>query len=272
MLLQSDVVVDGRHLEVRVFEPPAALDRAAPRDPPIVLLHEGLGSIALWKSFPDRLAEWTGRRVVAYSRYGHGRSDPLEERRDPDYMHHEGEIVLPELLARLELERPILFGHSDGASIALMYAGTRPDAVSALVLEAPHVFVEEHTIASIEAAAAAYRETDLPRRLERYHNDVDRTFWGWNDIWLDPRFRAWNIEPYLAAVRCPVLLVQGDEDEYGTAAQLEAISAQIPATQIVTFARCAHAPHRDRQQDTLEATARFLRNVTSIAARIESPS
>ncbi len=258
---QTDVVVDGRRLEVRVVEPTPGQERAAPLEPSIVLLHEGLGSVALWKSFPDRLSDRTGRRVYAYSRFGYGRSDVLEERRELGYMHREGEIVLPELLSRLGIARPILFGHSDGASIALIYAGAHPHAVSALVLEAPHVFVEECTVTSIQAAAVAFRETELPKRLARYHTDAERTFWGWNDIWLDPRFRAWNIEPYLAAVRCPVLLIQGEDDEYGTAAQLQAISTQIPATEIVTFDHCAHSPHRDQEQATLEATASFLRNV-----------
>ena len=260
MLLQRDVVAGGHRLEVAVVESPVAIE------PPIVLLHEGLGSVAAWKSFPARLAERTRRRVIVYSRYGYGNSDVLAAKRDPDYMHHEGEAVLPELLARLDLRTPILFGHSDGASIALVCAGAHPELVSALVLEAPHVFVEDVTIASIESAAQAYRTTALPQRLARYHADAEQTFWGWNDIWLDPRFRAWNIEPYLARVRCPVLVIQGDDDEYGTGAQLEAISAQIPDARIVKLAHCRHAPHRDRELETLEAAAHFLDASTSIAS------
>lgn len=252
-MLERDVRVAGRRLETIVHEP------ATPaREPAIVLLHEGLGSVALWKAFPARLAERSGRRVVVYSRYGYGRSDVLVEKRDPAYMHREGEVVLPALIAELGLHRPILFGHSDGASIALLCAGARPDLVSALVLEAPHVFVEDRTIASIAAAREAYRATDLPEKLRRYHVDVDRTFWGWNDIWLDPAFRAWNIEAALPRVRCPVLVVQGDDDEYGTRAQYEAIERAIVRTEIVALANCAHSPHRDREAETLAATVRFL--------------
>lgn len=260
MLLQREVVAGGHQLEIAVVEPPAAIE------PAIVLLHEGLGSVAAWKTFPERLAERTRRRVVVYSRYGYGNSDVLAAKRDPDYMHREGEVVLPELIAQLELRNPILFGHSDGASIALVCAGAHPELISALVLEAPHVFVEALSVASIAAAAEAYRTTDLPRRLARYHADANRTFWGWNDIWLDPRFRAWNIESHLASVRCPVLVIQGDDDEYGTAAQLDAISARIPDARIVRLAHCAHAPHRDRERETLDAAAHFLDPATFIVA------
>lgn len=253
MSLERDVVVAGRRLETVIHTPPSTA-----AEPDIVLLHEGLGSVALWKSFPLRLAERSGRRIVAYSRYGYGRSDVLGERRDPAYMHHEGEAALPDFIAALGLRRPILFGHSDGASIALVCAAARPELVSALVLEAPHVFVEDVTIASIAAAGRAYRETDLPRKLSRYHTDVDATFWGWNDIWLDPAFRAWNIESCLAQIRCPVLVVQGDDDEYGTHAQGAAIARAIANTEIVRFAACAHSPHRDRERETLDATVNFL--------------
>ena len=131
-------------------------------------------------------------------------------------MHHEGEVVLPELLDKLGIRQPILLGHSDGASISIIFAGKYPDAVRGLILEAPHVFVEDLTIASIEQAKVAYKTTDLPGRLERYHANVDATFWGWNDIWLDPNFRSWNIEEYLPAIRCPILCIQGKDDEYGT--------------------------------------------------------
>jgi pimeloyl-ACP methyl ester carboxylesterase len=261
---QRSVAVDGKHLELFTFEPPPGGDAAL--EPPILLLHEGLGSAGLWKSFPSLLAERTGRRVIAYSRYGYGRSDVLAEAREPDYMHHEGERVVPELLARLELPRVVLLGHSDGASIALVCAGTHPGLVAALVLEAPHVFVEDRSVAAIEAAAVAYRETDLRHKLARHHDDVDRTFWGWNDVWLDPRFRAWNIESYLPGVRCPTLSIQGDADEYGTLAQLDAISARIRDTQTVVLPGCGHSPHRDRQAETLNATAEFLSALRATAS------
>jgi pimeloyl-ACP methyl ester carboxylesterase len=165
---------------------------AATTGPVIVLLHEGLGSVAIWKDFPDRLAEATNLRVFAYSRQGYGQSDPITGPREPDYMHVEAEAVLPAVLAAAGIDRPILFGHSDGASIALIYAATHP--VTALVLEAPHVFVEPLTVESIAKAKTIYETTDLGAKLGRYHRDADQVFWGWNAIWLDPRFLAWNIE------------------------------------------------------------------------------
>ena len=225
------------------------------------MLHEGLGSVALWKTFPEQLARRTGARVIAYSRYGYGDSEVLCGKRDVDYMHHEGEVVLPALLGQLEIERPILFGHSDGASIALIYAGVHPQAVAGLVLEAPHVFVEEHSIRGIAAAAAAFRNTDLAAKLGRYHRDVDRTFWGWNEIWLDPRFRAWNIASYAARVTAPVLVLQGYEDEYGTPTQPRTIAGLVPDATTVMLENCGHSPHRDCPQTTLDATADFVTRV-----------
>jgi pimeloyl-ACP methyl ester carboxylesterase len=257
-LQSAEVRVDGKLLEVATFEP-----ARAPLNPPIVLLHEGLGSVAMWKAFPERLAERTARRVVAYSRYGYGNSDVLGEPREPGYMHHEARVVLPELLSVLEIRAPVLFGHSDGASIALLFAGMFPSAVSALVLEAPHVFVEDHSIAGISGAARAFRETDLERKLARYHRDAQKTFAGWNDVWLDPRFRAWNIEEFLPMIRCPVLALQGLADDYGTPAQLHAISAAVPQAAVAFFEDCGHAPHRDRPEETLDATARFLAGLGS---------
>jgi pimeloyl-ACP methyl ester carboxylesterase len=254
----AEVRVDGKRLEVATFEP-----ATAPLEQPIVVLHEGLGSVAMWKTFPQLLAERTARRVVAYSRYGYGDSDELGEPREPGYMHHEARVVLPELLSALEISAPILFGHSDGASIALLYAGMFPSAATALVLEAPHVFVEDHSIAGISAAARAFRETGLAGKLARYHRDVQKTFAGWNDVWLDPRFRAWNIEEFLPRIRCPVLALQGLEDDYGTAAQLYAIAAAVPQATVAFFEDCGHAPHRDRPEQTLDATALFLARLGS---------
>ena len=222
------------------------------------MLHEGLGSIALWKDFPELLAARTGCSVLLYSRYGHGHSDRLMEKRPVTFMHREGEVVLPELLEKLQIERPILLGHSDGGSIAIIFAGKHPDAVRGLILEAPHVFVEDLSVASIAQAKVNYQMTDLPQKLARHHAHVDATFWGWNDIWLDPDFRSWNIEEYLAAIRCPVLCIQGEEDEYGTIAQVEAIKAQVPQTEIVMLPNCKHSPHRDRAEETLERMAEFV--------------
>lgn len=247
--------IAGKRIETQVLPPPV------PGAPTIVLLHEGLGSIAQWKDWPQKLAARTRCGVLVYSRYGHGWSDRLNEKRPVEYMHHEGEIVLPALLDELGIETPVLFGHSDGASIALIYAGTHPDGPRALILEAPHVFVEDLTVESIAKARDAYRATDLGQKLARYHADADATFWGWNDIWLDPRFRSWNIESYLPAIRCPILLVQGEDDEYGTTDQLAAIAARVPNTTIALLPECGHAPHRDRPDAVLDQTATFLRKL-----------
>ena len=225
--------------------------------PAIVMLHEGLGSVALWKDLPQKIAERTGHDVVVYSRFGHGRSEPLDAARDVGYMHHEGERVLPVLLAELLLSRPILLGHSDGASIALIFAGNHPDAVTALILEAPHVFVEDSAVESIAKTKAAFQTSDLGTKLARYHDDAAGTFRGWNDIWLAPEFRAWNIESYLSAIDVPILLMQGRDDEYGTVAQLEAIAARTDA-RIVLMDRCGHSPHRDQADATLDAIATFV--------------
>jgi len=252
-LLQNyrEVVVDGKRLETLLLSPAAnALV--------IVMLHEGLGSVALWKDFPEQLARATGCRVLVYSRYGHGKSERLAEKRSADFMHHEAKVVLPELLRQFEIERPILLGHSDGASIALIYAGTWHQQVRALILEAPHVFVEDFGIRSTAAIRKLYESSDLPQKLARYHDHVDEIFRGWNDIWLDPQFRDWNIEEYLAAISCPTLVIQGEDDEYGTLAQVEAIQRRAPATQTLILPHCGHSPHRDQPSLTLDAISKFV--------------
>jgi pimeloyl-ACP methyl ester carboxylesterase len=254
-LQRGEVVVDRRRLETLRIEP------ERPRRPTIVMLHEGLGSVAMWKEFPQRLAARTGCGILAYSRYGHGGSDRLTEKRAVEFMQHEGEVVLPELLHKLSIVHPILLGHSDGGSIALIFAGKYPEIPLALVLEAPHVFVEELSVASIANAKVAYRTTDLRRKLARYHEHVDETFWGWNDIWLNPQFRAWNIESYLPAIQCPILCLQGEQDEYGTSAQLRAIQERVRGTEILLLPHCKHSPHRDQPEATLARMAEFVREV-----------
>ena len=253
--IAREVLVDGKRLETVGYAGDAAR-------PAIVLLHEGLGSLSLWRDFPALLCARTGCSVVTYSRYGYGRSDVLRERREPDYMHHEGELVLPALLAALELERPILFGHSDGASIALIAAGAHPEAARALVLEAPHLFVEELSLRSIAAAKAAFASTDLPAKLGRHHADPAATFSGWNDAWLDPRFRDWNIEAYAERLRCPVLAIQGEGDEYGTAEQLAALVRLAPQTEVLLVPDTGHSPHRDAPEQVLARVAAFVLGVT----------
>jgi pimeloyl-ACP methyl ester carboxylesterase len=250
-LSSSRYLIDGHWLEA------ARIEARDPNLPTIVMLHEGLGSVAHWKDFPSRLADETGAGVFLYSRYGHGGSDVLEAARSISYMHHEAQVVLPEILQKAGIERPLLLGHSDGASIAILYAGTFPESPAGLILEAPHVFVEDITVSSIAQARVLYNETDLPQRLGRYHANVDALFWGWNNIWLDPRFRDWNIESYLDSIRCPVLVIQGAEDEYGTTKQIEAIQRRIPSASAVKLENCRHAPHRDRCDATLAAISSF---------------
>ena len=227
--------------------------------PTLVFLHEGLGSVALWRDFPAKLAARTGAPALVYSRRGYGQSDRLAAPRAVGYMHDEALVVLPALLSELGIAEPILIGHSDGASIALIHAGSGRWPVRALILEAPHVFVEDVTVASIEQARIAFRTTDLGKRLARYHGDADHAFWGWNDIWLDPAFRSWNIEDCLPGVHCPVLAIQGADDEYGTLAQLDAIERGVsgPFDRLV-LASCKHSPHRDQEAATLDAMARFI--------------
>ncbi len=248
----SFVTVCGRKLEVQ------RIAGAKAGAPTIVFLHEGLGSVAMWRDFPKRVAEATGCPVVVYSRYGYGKSDVLQAPLAVRYMHDEGLEALPEFLDALGIVEPILFGHSDGGSISLIHAGAH-DRVKALVLEAPHVFVEDVSVRSIAAAKVAYETTDFASKLARYHADADRTFWAWNDIWLDPDFRAWNIEEYLPRVDCPVLAIQGNDDEYGTMAQIEAIARQARgAVELLKLERCGHSPHRDQPEAVIEAVRGFV--------------
>jgi pimeloyl-ACP methyl ester carboxylesterase len=231
--------------------------------PTLVLLHEGLGSVAMWRDFPARLAAATGCRTLVYSRYGYGQSDLLQEPFGTDYMHREGRETLPEVLAALEIENPVLVGHSDGASIALLHAGAG-HPVAGLVVMAPHCFVEDISIRSIAVAKVAFETTDLPAKLGKYHRDVNRTFWGWNDIWLHPDFRAWNIEDCLPGIRAPILAIQGEDDEYGTMAQVEAIASgarNSAGVELLKLADCRHSAHKDQTQAVIEAVNRFVENL-----------
>lgn len=232
--------------------------------PTLVFLHEGLGCVAIWRDFPDRVAEATGCGALIYSRAGYGKSSPVEVPRPLTYMHHEALDVLPRLLDKLDLDRVILVGHSDGASISLIHAGgVKPNRVIGVIAEAPHVFNEEICVASIREAADAYRETDLRAKLQRLHGDnVDCAFWGWNKAWLDPGFWHWNIEEYLPGIEVPLLVIQGRDDQYGTAAQYEAIARQAGAgADVVVLDDCRHSPHRDQRDATLDAMADFIRSL-----------
>lgn len=232
--------------------------------PLLVFLHEGLGSIALWRDYPARLCAAAGCRGLVWSRAGYGRSTPRppDERWSPDFLEIQAVEVLPALLAAVGVDvrtdPPWLFGHSDGGSIALLHAARFPDAVAGLVVLAPHLFVEDLSVRSITAAREAYVHGDLRAKLARYHEDVDSAFWGWNDIWLDPRFRDWNIEGDLAAIRAPLLAVQGEADEYGTMAQIDAIRTQVPQAELLKLPDCGHSPHREQPQRLDPAVLDFI--------------
>lgn len=232
--------------------------------PLIVFLHEGLGSVSMWKDWPRRVCDAAGCRGLVYSRYGYGESTarPLREAWPVDFMHREAREVLPALLEVLGVnarrDKPVLFGHSDGGSIALLYAARYPDDVAGVVAAAPHIFVEDISVANIAAAREAYRESDLRARLGRHHRDVDSAFWGWNDIWLSPAFRGWNIEDELNRIACPVLAIQGTGDEYGTLEQVRGIRRRAPQTELLEIPDCGHSPHRDQPATVVQAVARFV--------------
>jgi pimeloyl-ACP methyl ester carboxylesterase len=233
--------------------------------PVLVFLHEGLGSVSMWRDFPARLCNALGWRGLVYSRPGYGRSTPRAagERWQPDFMHRQAHEVLPALLQALGVQPPYaLFGHSDGGSIALLHAARFPGRVSHCVVLAPHILVEALSIASIERARSAYETTDLRQRLARHHDDPDSAFRGWNDIWLDPRFRAWSIGQEMGTLRCPLLAVQGLDDEYGTLAQIHGIRTWVPQTQVLELAACGHSPHRDQTGRLIAETGRFFQDHT----------
>ena len=248
--------LDGGEIEYRLIEGDPAL-------PAAVFLHEGLGSAALWRDFPDRVAAQTGAGALVYSRLGYGGSSlPAGGAFPLDYMHVEAERRLPAILAALDIERPLLVGHSDGGSIALIHAGAFPDAVAGLVVMAPHVFVEECSVRAIAEARRAFDCGGLDKRLARWHRDATGTFDAWNCAWLDPRFRDWNIEAYLPAVTAPLLAFQGEADPYGTRAQTDRIAAQVSGpSEVVLLPECGHAPWREAEETVLPA-------VTAFAARL----
>jgi len=245
----SAVRVAGRRLETA--EIPGDRDRRT-----LVLLHEGLGSVGLWRGFPQALHEATGRRVVVFSRFGHGRSDPPPAPRTPVFFHTEALDVLPEVLTQVDASEPILVGHSDGASIALIHAAHRP--VTGIALMAPHVFVEDVTVAEIERARARYVDGDLRERMGRHHDDVDAAFWGWCGVWLDPAFRAWTLDEDAARVTCPTLLIQGVDDPYGTLAQLDRIAARVRGPLTRVHVPGGHSPHFEAPEATLDALREFV--------------
>lgn len=270
------ITAGGRRLECRRI--PTAAGRCGPT---LVFLHEGLGCVSMWKDFPERVARASGLGALSYSRAGYGRSDPASLPRPVRYMHDEALAVLPELLARAGIEDAILIGHSDGASIAIVYAGSmatreRAARVRGLVLMAPHVFNESICVAGVRQAEEAYVHGKLRAGLARHHGEqVERAFWGWRDVWLHPEFWHWNIEEYLGGIGVPMLLIQGEDDNYGTVRQLEAIEAGAPApVERLLLPACGHSPYRDQPQATFEATTGFIERLLRAdagAARAAQP-
>jgi pimeloyl-ACP methyl ester carboxylesterase len=250
--------VGDRRLEVRRIGTPNQ------RTPTLVFLHEGLGSVALWKDFPDRLASAMGWPALIYSRFGYGRSDAAPLPRPVSFLEDEAIDVLPRVLEAAGVRSAVLIGHSDGASIALIHAAAFPPpqrgAVRAVIAEAPHVIVEEETLASIRRAGYAYRSGELRHQLQRYHANVDVAFWGFHDVWLRPEFARWRIDHRLGSITVPVLVIQGEDDPYGTLRQVELIRERAggPVKTLMLLAPCGHAPHVERSHEVIAETSRFL--------------
>ena len=235
---------------------------AGPSDrPTLVFLHEGLGSVALWRDWPQQLCERLGHPGLVYSRQGYGQSDARTDvrgsgRLQPDYMHREALEMLPELLRLHGIERPVLIGHSDGGTIALLHAAHQP--VSACIVMAPHVMVEDVSVQSIEAARQAYENGPLRARLAPFHADVDCAFWQWNDVWLSEAFRRYDIRPEISAIQAPLLAIQGEDDPYGSMAQIDDIAAAVPQAQLVKLPQCGHSPHKDQPEAVAQAIQKFM--------------
>jgi pimeloyl-ACP methyl ester carboxylesterase len=262
-----------REQRVRIEVQRVAPSRPRADAPLMVFLHEGLGSLAMWRDFPQRLCDAAGVHGLVYSRPGYGRSTPRapDEHWGVDFMHRQAHEVLPALLDALHIDgtrRPLwLFGHSDGGSIALLHAARCAplqqaarfaQQVAGVIVMAPHVSVEDKAVTSIRQARGNYLHTDLKQRLARYHDDVDSAFWGWNDIWLHPAFKQWNIEAEVAPIRCPLLALQGMDDEYGTLDQIHAIGRLVPHAELVELAQCGHSPQRDQPERVIEEVRRFV--------------
>jgi pimeloyl-ACP methyl ester carboxylesterase len=251
-VIRVDLEIDGRRLET--VEHPGN-----PDERPLVLLHEGLGSVSAWRGFPEALHRATSRRVIAFSRFGHGRSDPPRASRTPTFFHEEALVVLPEVLRWLDAEEPILVGHSDGASIGLIHAAANP--VPGLVLLAPHVVVEDVALDAIRETRERFETTDLRERLARHHDDPDVAFRNWCNVWLDPAFRGWTLEADAERVTCPVLLIQGSDDPYGTLDQLDRIEARVrgPVRRVVVPG--GHRLHREAPEPVLREITLFVQEV-----------
>lgn len=248
-----------------------------PQAPVMVFLHEGLGSVSMWRAFPDQLCQALGCRGLVYSRPGYGNSTPraADDHWAPDFMHRQADEVLPAFLRAVGVhvqKQPLwLFGHSDGGSIALLYAMHHPRALAGAIVVAPHILVEDVSIASIVEARIAYLETDLRQRLARHHADQDSAFWGWNDIWLDPGFRPWRIDEQLGSITCPLLAVQGVDDAYGTLEQIRGIARKAPQCELLELQACGHSPHKDQPDRLIAAVTRFFQRAVTAAGAVSPP-
>jgi pimeloyl-ACP methyl ester carboxylesterase len=231
--------------------------------PTLILLHEGLGCLGLWNEFPEKLSAATGAGVFVYSRAGYGKSSPVKLPRPLSYMYDEAHEALPRLLDAIGFERGLLIGHSDGASIATVYAGSHQDhRIGGLVLIAPHFFTEDMGIAAIAETKSAYETTDLRARLARWHADVDNAFKGWNGAWLDPEFRKWDITEFLAYIRVPILIVQGEDDQYGTMRQIAVAQEECYCpVEVALLPGARHSPQRDAPEATLNVVSEFVGRV-----------
>ncbi len=260
MHTEIEIDVQGRTLQLEI----AWVGNQEPTAPVMVFLHEGLGSVAMWKDFPDTLCRTLNMRGLVYSRPGYGASTPraADEQWKVDFMHRQAQEILPALLSKLNIQNPWLFGHSDGGSIALLFAAHFPTVPSGVIAVAPHIMVEDISIDSIRVAREAYLQHKLRERLARYHRNVDSAFFGWNDIWLSAAFRNWNIAAEIAAIRCPLLAIQGAEDEYGSLQQIFGIRDKVPATQVVVLPACGHSPQRDQPEKLSAAVQQFMAQVS----------
>ncbi len=260
--LEGALVAGGKTLEYACYGP-------KPADAPtLVLLHEGLGCVKLWRDFPAALAAATGLGVFVYSRAGYGQSDPADLPRPVDYMTREALDVLPQVLDAIGVQRGILVGHSDGATIAAIYPGSTPDyRVRGIILMAPHFFTEDMGLKEIATAAEAFAKTDLRSRLAKYHRDPDHTFRGWNDSWLNPDFRNWNVADVIDHIRVPVLAIQGRADQYGTLAQIDELDERCyaPVDQLI-LDDCGHAPFVDQRETVTAAISDYCARLLRIEA------
>jgi pimeloyl-ACP methyl ester carboxylesterase len=258
-LLTEDFFVRAAGHRLRVRKLSRTESHSQDGRPTLVFLHEGLGSIEMWHDFPVAVMGTTGCDALIYDRWGHGQSDPLDEKRTLRYVHDEALSSLPEVLRELKVDDAILIGHSDGGSIALIFAAEFPNLVRGLISEAAHVFVEETTLDGIREAVEIYQTTDLKEKLARYHGDnTEKIFRAWYDTWLTPEFKQWNIEDCLPKINCPLLVIQGEDDQYATEAQVEAIARQVAGSRSILIPNCAHTPHKEARDRVLKEMTEFI--------------